>query len=156
MGIAQPEKELLIADGLAAQRALEAAYCAKPPLQRENSRQRSGTSSSVDIKVAVLIWLALQNSVHTLVLRYSRARDVQEMYFPSVAVFLTEIFKVLFCVQMITWESKGPLAALHKIKTQVINEPRDTIKVCIPSMLYILQNNLFYVAASHLDAATFM
>jgi hypothetical protein len=30
------------------------------------------------------------------------------------------------------------------------------MKVCLPSMLYILQNNLFYTAASHLNAATFM
>jgi hypothetical protein len=42
------------------------------------------------------------------------------------------------------------------IKKQVFDQPKDTLKVCLPAMLYILQNNLFYVAASHLDAATFM
>ena len=39
---------------------------------------------------------------------------------------------------------------------QVVRQPYDTLKVCIPAMIYIVQNNLFYVAASHLDAATFM
>ncbi|VDN23844.1 unnamed protein product, partial [Cylicostephanus goldi] len=39
---------------------------------------------------------------------------------------------------------------------QVVRQPFDTLKVCIPAMVYIVQNNLFYVAASHLDAATFM
>lgn len=31
----------------------------------------------------------------------------------------------------------------------------DTIKVCVPSFVYIIQNNLLYVSASHLDAATY-
>ena len=42
------------------------------------------------------------------------------------------------------------------MKKQVYDQPWDTLKVCLPAMLYILQNNLFYIAASHLDAATFM
>ncbi|PIO56969.1 Nucleotide-sugar transporter, partial [Teladorsagia circumcincta] len=39
---------------------------------------------------------------------------------------------------------------------QVVRQPYDTLKVCVPAMVYIVQNNLFYIAASHLDAATFM
>jgi UDP-sugar transporter A1/2/3 len=38
----------------------------------------------------------------------------------------------------------------------VLDQPSDTIKVCLPAMLYTLQNNLFYTAANHLNAATFM
>ncbi|VDM81826.1 unnamed protein product [Strongylus vulgaris] len=45
---------------------------------------------------------------------------------------------------------------LPALLNQVVRQPFDTLKVCIPAMVYILQNNLFYVAASHLDAATFM
>lgn len=44
----------------------------------------------------------------------------------------------------------------HALLSQVVRQPSDTLKVCIPAMIYIIQNNLFYVAASHLDAATFM
>lgn len=29
-------------------------------------------------------------------------------------------------------------------------------QVCVPAMVYVIQNNLFYIAASHLEAATFM
>lgn len=42
------------------------------------------------------------------------------------------------------------------MKIQIYDQPLDTLKVCLPAMLYTLQNNLFYIAASHLDAATFM
>ena len=31
----------------------------------------------------------------------------------------------------------------------------DTLKVCIPSAIYVVQNNLLYLAATHLDVATF-
>lgn len=47
-------------------------------------------------------------------------------------------------------------SAAALVKEQVFKVPRDTLKVCIPAMLYIVQNNLFYIAASHLEAATFM
>lgn len=41
------------------------------------------------------------------------------------------------------------------INIQIIKQPLDTLKVCVPSMVYVVQNNLLYVAASHLDAATY-
>jgi UDP-sugar transporter A1/2/3 len=44
------------------------------------------------------------------------------------------------------------VAALHNT---IIKQPMDTLKVCVPSFVYIVQNNLLYVSASHLDAATY-
>ena len=31
----------------------------------------------------------------------------------------------------------------------------DTLKVCIPSAIYLVQNNLLYIAAGNLDVATY-
>lgn len=59
------------------------------------------------IKIMVLIWLTFQNSIHTLLLRYSRVREVPEMFYSSVAVFWMEIFKVIFCLWMVYYESNG-------------------------------------------------
>jgi hypothetical protein len=60
-------------------------------------------------KLAVLVWLALQNAVHTILIRYSRAREVPEMFFSTVAVFFTEIFKVIVCLYMVFGEARGVL-----------------------------------------------
>lgn len=46
--------------------------------------------------------------------------------------------------------------AAHTLYTTVVHQPLDTAKVGVLSFVYTIQNNLFYLAASHLDAATFM
>lgn len=107
------------------------------------------------MRTAILVWLTLQNSIHTLLIRYSRAREVDEMFVSTVAVFFTEVIKAIICLFLVAQE-ETPRKFASALMNQVVRQPGDTLKVCIPAMIYIVQNNLFYVAASHLDAATFM
>jgi len=39
--------------------------------------------------------------------------------------------------------------------TNIIGDPLATLKVAVPSLVYVIQNNLQYLAISNLDAATF-
>lgn len=116
--------------------------------------------------------------------RYSRARKVDEMFLPSVAVFVTEIIKVVICVAVEIY-NEGFIKFVqflfssysfcffrfcNSFRSHTISQPWDTLKVrsmrnmainfidqvCVPAMVYVIQNNLFYIAASHLEAATFM
>ncbi|CAB03205.4 UDP-galactose/UDP-N-acetylglucosamine transporter srf-3 [Caenorhabditis elegans] len=116
---------------------------------------RESSQSKGNMKTAILIWLTLQNSIHTLLIRYSRAREVDAMFVSTVAVWLTEVIKCFICLFLVAQE-ETPRRFIHALRTQILEQPYDTLKVCIPAMIYIVQNNLFYVAASHLDAATFM
>jgi hypothetical protein len=59
------------------------------------------------MKMAVLIWLSLQTALHSLLIRYSRARDVPQMFYGSVAVFCTEVLKTLVCLAMVVVDSKS-------------------------------------------------
>ncbi|KAM3725371.1 UDP-galactose/UDP-N-acetylglucosamine transporter srf-3 [Dirofilaria immitis] len=118
-------------------------------------RKHTG-NPGIFVQSSILIWLTLQNTVHTLLLRYSRIRVVDEVFLPSVAVFFTEILKIITCLLFIIYEEKSIYSMLHLVKRQVFDNSKDTLKVCIPAVIYVIQNNLFYVAASHLEAATFM
>ncbi|VDK75384.1 unnamed protein product [Litomosoides sigmodontis] len=118
-------------------------------------RKHTG-SPGIILQLSVLIWLTLQNSAHTLLLRYSRVRVVEKVFLPSVAVFFTEVLKLITCLLFIVYEEKSVSSMLHLVKREVLYNSKDTFKVCIPAVIYIVQNNLFYVAASHLEAAAYM
>lgn len=42
----------------------------------------------------------------------------------------------------------------ESINTYIIKNPIDTLKVAVPSIVYYIQNNLIFIGATHLDAAT--
>uniref|UniRef100_A0A158RC74 UDP-galactose transporter n=1 Tax=Thelazia callipaeda TaxID=103827 RepID=A0A158RC74_THECL len=120
-------------------------------------REHADYSTNI-LRLSTLVWLTVQNSIHVILLRYSRARHVEKVFLSSVAVFLTEIFKLIICMVLITKKEQSlrRLIELFYITIIVLDNPKDTIKVCIPAVIYTIQNNLFYLAASHLEAATFM
>lgn len=72
------------------------------------------------------------------------------------AVLISEVVKLLTCLVIVFFEeghsAKKFVNALH---TTVIKNYMDTLKICVPSVLYVIQNNLLYLSASHLDAATY-
>ncbi|KAJ8724978.1 hypothetical protein PYW07_015936 [Mythimna separata] len=106
------------------------------------------------IKYVSLVVLTLQNAVLGLSMRYSRIRNV-EMYSAAAAVLMAEVFKLIICVCLVMQESGGVKNGARSMYNIVILNVRDTLRVCVPSFLYIVQNNLLYVSASNLDAATY-
>ncbi|KAL3982823.1 UDP-galactose/UDP-N-acetylglucosamine transporter srf-3 [Acanthocheilonema viteae] len=125
------------------------------PMKISVVRKHTG-SPGIILQLSALIWLTLQNSAHTLLLRYSRVRVVEKVFLPSVAVFFTEVLKLITCLLFIIYEEKGVSSMLGLVKQEVFYNSKDTFKVCIPAVIYIIQNNLFYVAASHLEVAAYM
>ncbi|XP_059060126.1 UDP-N-acetylglucosamine transporter [Achroia grisella] len=106
------------------------------------------------IKYVSLVILTLQNAVLGLSMRYARTRDV-EMFSSSAAVFMAEVFKLIICFALVMQESGNIKKGMQSMYTTVILNVKDTLRVCVPSFLYIIQNNLLYVSASNLDAATY-
>lgn len=68
---------------------------------------------------------------------------------------MSEFVKLFICVGLVIWEAGNIQKGILTMYATVILNFKDTLRVCVPSFLYIVQNNLLYVSASNLDAATY-
>lgn len=129
---------------------------------RSRNSKRSGSSRSgtmtmaTIIKYVALILLVGQMVGLVLLMRYSRtvprAPEVP-LYLASTAVFVMELMKLVICMIVIMIQSGNNF--FHEIKVHIFESPIEIAKLCIPSLLYTVQNNLLYLALSNLDAATY-
>ncbi|CAG5133607.1 unnamed protein product [Candidula unifasciata] len=105
-------------------------------------------------KYGSLVLLTLQNAVLILVMRYVRTRE-GDMFVATTAVIVSEALKLVACLILILIQEGSVRRWLKLLYADIILEPVDCIKVSVPSLIYVLQNNLLYIAVSNLDAATF-
>lgn len=68
---------------------------------------------------------------------------------------MAEVVKLITCLVLVLLEEGSLQKFVYSLESSIIKQPIDTLKVCVPSLLYIVQNNLLYVSASNLDAATY-
>ncbi|XP_076440080.1 UDP-N-acetylglucosamine transporter-like [Babylonia areolata] len=97
--------------------------------------------------------LVLQTSVLALTIRYSRTEAVTgPRYLTSTAVVMSELLKLVVCLYMALCSASG-----QRVRGvwQDLTDVGEAVRTAIPAALYTLQNNLQFVAVSHLDAATF-
>ncbi|XP_048511112.1 UDP-galactose translocator isoform X1 [Athalia rosae] len=106
------------------------------------------------LKYVSLVTLTLQNAVLGLSMRYARTR-AGDMFLSSTAVVMAEAVKLATCLILVYVEEGNFRKFLRTLNLTIIKQPLDTLKVCVPSLVYIIQNNLLYISASHLDAATY-
>ncbi|KAG0012071.1 hypothetical protein BGZ80_000229 [Entomortierella chlamydospora] len=115
------------------------------------------TILGVSMKHFSLVVLLLQNSVLVLMMRYSRVSvdPDQPMYLASTAVFCAEIIKLCACCLILLYKTGSIAHTVYIIRKEIVEQPREILKMLVPSGLYALQNNLLYIALSNLEAATF-
>ncbi|KAJ7063386.1 nucleotide-sugar transporter-domain-containing protein [Mycena amicta] len=109
------------------------------------------------LKYLSLVTLAVQNSLLTLIMHYSRvSTPPSSAYSPATAVLTTEILKgsisLLIAFSRIETSSSEP-SRIKRLASDVFSQ--DCWKLSIPAILYVIQNNLQFVAVSNLQAATF-
>ena len=115
---------------------------------------RGGSSASTDraLRVSCLALIVVQNSSLILVTSYSRS--LTPAYLPTVAVYLSEVLKLLACEALLAFELRSVRGALRATASLLCEHGWATAKFAIPALCYTLQNNLWYYALSNLDPIT--
>ncbi|KAL7531852.1 hypothetical protein ACHAXR_004275 [Thalassiosira sp. AJA248-18] len=104
------------------------------------------------IKYGSLLLLVGQMVGLVMLMRYSRTHTDGELYLASTAVFMMEVMKLIICLGVVFYQT-GALGT--ELYNHVWASPHEMLKLCVPSFLYTVQNNLLYLALTNLDAATY-
>ncbi|CAL4114900.1 unnamed protein product, partial [Meganyctiphanes norvegica] len=109
----------------------------------------------LSIKTISLVVLSVQTSTMVLLLRYSRTANTTP-YLITTAVLLSEVIKFSLALGFLHIECGKILQrTLDRIYRDVLINVFETLKLSIPAFLYVVQNNLLFIALSNLDAATY-
>lgn len=121
------------------------------------SRTGSEYLSASRLQTAVLLGLVVQNTSVVLAMKYSREKRSGPLYAASTIVFLTELGKFLVSFAVMTYAefSGSPLKALEFIHAEAIVPWKHSLRLAVPALIYVVQNNILYYAISLLSPAVF-
>jgi UDP-galactose transporter len=122
-----------------------------------SSTTESENAQAICIKYSALFLLVAQMVGLVLLMRHSRTSKRNEgepLYLASTAVFVMEVMKLVICFGVVAYQT-GLSRFASEIHYHVIGSPMEMLKLCVPSLLYTVQNNLLYLALTNLDAATY-
>ncbi|KAF8578235.1 hypothetical protein K439DRAFT_1395723 [Ramaria rubella] len=112
------------------------------------------TLYGVPLKYVSLVTLAAQNAALTIIMHTSRtSTPSSRQYSAASAVLLNELLKGSISLVIAVRRLEPNRTPWRRIARDIFSP--DCWKLSIPAILYVVQNNLQYVAASNLDAATF-
>lgn len=111
--------------------------------------------AGIPMKWISLIALVLQTVAVILMMRYSRTRQQEDghRYLSTTAVFYSEVTKAAFSLAFLLREN-GSVDKTAAVLVRSFNWG-DTLRMCVPSLLYSLQNNLLFIALSNLSSAVY-
>jgi len=115
----------------------------------------SKEGSSVWLRYGSLGLLVAQDTLLVLLLRHSRSRTDAGPYIASCAVATMECCKLLACFTVVLWSCGWDVAKFRVTLKREVLRPREVLKLSVPALLYLVQNNLLYFALSHLRATPY-
>uniref|UniRef100_A0A915CVT4 UDP-N-acetylglucosamine transporter n=1 Tax=Ditylenchus dipsaci TaxID=166011 RepID=A0A915CVT4_9BILA len=140
------------------------------PVKKISVTAGTASTQANNLKWVSLVVLIAQTTALVLILRYSRlpakklvpdgnTGGVQEeelRYLSSTAVVMAEIIKFFTCIIVLLMNNRWNFNRFYnELNTDIFQKSKDTLKVGVPALLYVIQNNLLFLALSKLDAATY-
>jgi len=108
------------------------------------------------MKWVSLTLMIMQMVAMVFVLRVSRTQSVDgPRYLNTTAIFFSEAIKFLVSFILHWWSSSSFRQMCADLHANTVGNPKELAKTFVPSFLYTVQNNLLFIALSHLTAATY-
>ena len=110
------------------------------------------------LKWVALLALLIQNAGLALTMRYSRiSHSSDQSYITTTAVFVAEMIKlVISSILCFSYDCKLDMNRFKDLlRVEFIDGRKEFFKLFIPSGLYVIQNNLQYIATSNLPAEVY-
>mgnify|MGYP006132075597 CR=1 FL=1 len=114
-----------------------------------HSEEGNPTPIMVSAGFFALFALVLQNTALVLLMKLSYRSNAVE-YSATTAVLSSEMLKLLICFLQVCC-SKGQQQA-----TQLVLSVNSEVKLVLPCILYVIQNNLLYIAIDNLDTTVYV
>lgn len=109
-------------------------------------------SHVIMFNVLSLSALVIQNSGLTITMRLSRiGKPESELFQTSTAVALSELIKLVISIVVYFCVERNHMSVRQMLR-RIYSDKSTLLKTSIPSTLYVLQNNLQYLATSNLPA----
>eukprot|EP00984_Skeletonema_dohrnii_P025639 scaffold14814_cov128-Skeletonema_dohrnii-CCMP3373.AAC.8 len=112
------------------------------------------TKNEKMFRLFLLFMMTAQNSTVVLISRYTRAGvSNEDSYVINDLIMVQEFGKLILAAALEYNATNGHL--VRSMKENIFDRPKDFFRILIPSLLYLVQNSLLYVAISNLTAPMF-
>lgn len=130
----------------------------KEPLELEAPTQKSVAEEGAWLKWASLALLVFQNSGIFMIMRYTRSGAIPgPKYLTTVTVWFSEVAKLLICLAILLIgqlrDGAGVRGLGKQLRDEIWDQRHDTLKLGVPAACYTVQNNLLFLAVTHMSAA---
>uniref|UniRef100_A0A914GVN6 Peptide chain release factor domain-containing protein n=1 Tax=Globodera rostochiensis TaxID=31243 RepID=A0A914GVN6_GLORO len=105
-----------------------------------------------------LVFLTLQQTVYPIMVReaHKMSRDKgQPSFLASAVVLNTELSKLMLSCLILTISYGSFTRFCSEIASAFFKNKRETMKVCVPALIYVVQNNLYFFALKRVEATLF-
>lgn len=112
------------------------------------------------LKLVAFVLLVIQTTSVVLVIRYSQVSVASDaVYVSSTAVVCGEALKVLLCFGQIIYVNKDKESGIELLAKPLyisfLDNPKDSLKMAVPAVLFAIQNNLLFYALANLQASVY-
>ncbi|KAI1719661.1 nucleotide-sugar transporter domain-containing protein [Ditylenchus destructor] len=99
--------------------------------------------------------LTLQQASMPLMARSARDREQKNVFITTVNVLFMDLIKIGICSVVLIANDLSITRFLASYRKAIVGDPVEMAKLCFLSLIYTIQNNLYYIALSNLESTTF-